>query len=85
MLKCVSVVSVGMHGIYVYHAARLYVAKQHTRDGYLYWCATSIVGPDRRGNKIVQRDAEELAAKYDCPVRYDIRHGMRVKTENVNA
>lgn len=80
-MLAVAIVSIGSRRGWSYSAARLYQATQ-AQDGHWYWRATDTVGPSRRGNKIVRRDADEMAAKHDCPI-LNIRHGSPAPAQEV--
>ncbi len=74
----VSVQTRGRSKGYSYHAAKLYVRTRKARGTGYYWKASTVRGPSRRGVYIIQKDAEEIATRYNCPV-LDIRHGSNAE------
>jgi len=78
-IYAVGIVSVQVSGKakdYPYHAAKVYVARK-AKAGHWYWDIEGTTGPKRRGSKIVERDAEELAKRFKTEVD-NIRWGTLV-------
>lgn len=75
----VGIVNVGSKGGYSYKAAKLYQRQKSCADDeHYFWAWTGVVGPWRRGTKVVEDDAKKLANLHNCELLY-IRHGDRVE------